>query len=71
MKSLTPEIRRKTHNLLTDGEGKPIRQPAKAGRLNKAAAKSASAKADQAENRAERPVSAPHSCKGNAERLPI
>ena len=39
MKSLNPEIRRKTHNLLTGGEGKTIRQPAKAGRLNKAAAK--------------------------------
>lgn len=39
MKSLNPEIRRKTHNLLTGGEEKTIRQPAKAGRLNKAAAK--------------------------------
>ena len=62
MKSLNPEIRRKTHNLLTGGEGKPIRQPAKAGRFDKAAAESASAKAEKAENRAERPVSAPHSC---------
>lgn len=38
MKSLNPEIRRKTQNLLTGGEKKTIRQPAKAGRFDKAAA---------------------------------
>lgn len=39
MKSRNPEIRRKTHNLLTRDGVKPIRQAVEAGRLNKAAAK--------------------------------